>query len=262
MKYLVIFLFSFLASLAVHSQDLAAGEKNLIEAFSKIKYWSSNRVFDDKINYYDSLETANQDFLKLFLRFVSKNKHSVSYGFKNLEDSGLWMATSQDGLFRIYTWDTRTGGSMHIFMNVFQFSNEKKTFAQASQNSQSEGADPGCLYNQVNDIVSKNKKYYVTQSRSVLSSGLFYYNIKIFSIDGIKLNSNAKLIKTKTGVKNQLGYEADLTAAANRDGDVPEFNIEYDTATKTISIPVIQENGKITTGKIKYQFKGTYFEKL
>ncbi|MDB5224342.1 MAG: uncharacterized protein JWN83_3009 [Chitinophagaceae bacterium] len=243
-------------------QDLKSIDKKLIAAFDKINYWAFFKTDDEKINPYDSLEEANNLFESLLLKYTSSNSQTISYSFKSLADSGLTIVTSEDGLFRIYSWDTWTGGTMHNFRNVFQYKTDIKVFSKIFKPKRDEEGDPGCFYNQVDDIISGNKKFYITQSRAVLSSGLSYHKIKIFSIDNSKLNDTAKLIKTNTSIKNQLGYEVDLTASSNRDRDVPDFYIEYDKANKIISIPVILEDSKVTNKKIRYQFKDKYFEKL
>ena len=201
-------------------------------------------------------------FESLLLKYTSSNAQTISYNFKSLVDSGLTIATSEDGRFKIYSWDTWTGGTMHYFRNVFQFKSGTKVFSKSFGQKAEKDEGAGCYYNQINDIVSGNRKFYITQSRAVLSSGLSYHNIKIFSIDNSKLNDTAKLIKTNTGIKNQLGYEVDLTASSNRGGEIPDFYIEYDKKNKIISIPVILDDSKVTAKKIRYQFKEKYFEKL
>ncbi|WP_347218561.1 hypothetical protein [Chryseobacterium sp.] len=246
---------------AVHclfGQNISTVEKQLDEAFQKINYWSSEGR--DQKNSYDSLAVANTKFEKLLVQYTSSQPQTISHNFKSLEKNGLIVATSEDGKFRIYSWDTWTGGTMHFFRNVFQYEANKKVYSKAAE-IQGEG-DPGHYYYQINDITSDNKKYYLTQSKAVLSSGMSYHNIKVFSIDNGQLNDKAQLIKTQSGIKNQLGYEVDLTAAANRQYEGRDYEIEYDAKNKIISIPVIQADAKVTTKKIRYQLKGKYFEKM
>jgi hypothetical protein len=150
---------------------------------------------------------------------------------------------------------------MCIYNNLFQFSSKNKVFSKISPVSKGEDGEAGSYYFQINDIISNNKKYYITQSRAILSTSYFYYVLKIFSIDNLKLNDNAKLIKTKNGLRSELGYEIDLTASSNISGNVPDFSIIYDKENKTISFPVILKDFKITDKRIIYLFKGKYFER-
>lgn len=239
-------------------QNISAIEKQLNNTFQKIEYWSSEGR-DDK-HAYDSLAAANNKFEKLLVQYTSSYPQTISHPFKSLEKNGLIIATSEDGEFRIYSWDTWTGGTMHFFKNVYQYEADKKVYSKAVE-SQGEG-DPGCYYYQINDIISENKKYYLTQNKAILSSGMSYHAIKVFSIDNGQLNDKAQLIKTQSGIKNQLGYEVDLTASANRQYEGRDYEIEYDSKNKIISIPLIQADSKVTTKKIRYQFKGKYFEKM
>lgn len=247
-----------LAARFVLGQNISVIEKQLNESFQKINYWSSEGR--DHQSSYDSLAAANTNFEKLLVRYTSSQPQTISHDFKSLEKNGLIVTTSEDGKFRIYSWDTWTGGTMHFFRNVFQHEAGKKVYSKAVE-IQGEG-DPGYYYYQINDIISDNKKYYLTQSKAILSSGMSYHNIKAFSIDNEQLNDKAQLIKTQSGIKNQLGYEVDLTASANRQYEGRDYEIEYDTKNKIISIPLIQADSKVTSKKISYQFKGKYFEKI
>jgi hypothetical protein len=71
-----------------------------------------------------------------------------------------------------------------------------------------------------------------------------------------------KLFKTKNGLKSEMGFEIDLTASSNRENAVPDYSIIYDQKNKTMSIPVILEDSKITKKRIVYHFNGKYFERI
>ena len=255
-KYALLILI--LSSKIVFAQSLKTVENILNESFQKIDYWGSNERTDK--HSFDSLYASNAKFEKLLLKYTSTFPETINSNFELLKKNGLQIATSEDGHFRIYSWDDGTGGTMRFFKNVYQYKVDQNVFSKTSPKYDEK--DAGCFYYQINDINSGNKKFYITQGTAILSSGLSYHSIKIFSINGSNLNDNAKLIKTKTGIKNQLGYEVDLTARTNRDRAVDHYNIEYDVKNKVISIPLILENSKVTAGKIRYQFKGKYFEKV
>lgn len=257
----IVLIISFFITQSSFGQDLDKIETKLSEAFFKIQYW---KFYDNAktIESYDSLEKANDQFEKLLLNITSNNPQSLNYKFKSLIDSGLTISSSADGNFRIYNWDTWTGGTMHIYKNIVQYKASGKVFSKTLNNGKNNNGESDCLYYEINQVTSNNKNFYLAFSSARLSSWLFYLNIKVFSIDSNQLNDNAKLIKTRTGIRNQLGYEVDLSSSPNRNKKVPNFDIEYDKTNKVISIPVILENKEITNKKIRYKFNGTYFEKL
>jgi hypothetical protein len=83
-------------------------------------------------------------------------------------------------------------------------------------------------------------------------------------IDSAALHDNAKLIKTRSGIRNELQYDIDFSSSANADNPLrrEEAWIRYDAKRKIIAIPVIDENGRLTAKKIRYHFTGKYFEKM
>jgi hypothetical protein len=247
----------------LYGQDIKIIERNLHDAFRKIDYWRNKQYTSDyDSTFSDSLGKANDSFENLLLKYTSNNPQTLECGFESLKESGLLIATSEDGLFKIYSWDTQMGGTMHEFENVFQFRSNNMVISKIIANSKGEEGDPGCFYYQINDIKSDNKTFYITMSRAILSSNNFYNRIKIFSIDNSELNANAKLIKTYNGLSNELGFEVDLTASGNNDGNVPDFSIIYDKVHKSISIPIILSDSKITDKRIIYKFNGKYFERM
>ena len=232
-------------------------ENKLYQSFNRINYWSDDGRSQN--NSGDSLYVANKNFENLLLKYTSINAQTLAYRFSKLTNEGLKIATSEDGKFRIYSWDTATGGTMRFFRNVYQYKNVNKVFSNVIDFGED---DAGAFYYQINDVISQNKKYYLAQKISILSSALSYHAVQIFSIEGNILNQNAKLIKTKSGIQNQLGYEVDFSASVNRNNTRENYGIEYDVKKKIISIPLIQADSKLTDKKIRYQFKGKYFEKL
>lgn len=257
MKKILGFLF-LITTHFLFGQNISAIEKQLNDAFKRIEYWSSDAWKQE--HSYDSLEVANTRFEKLLVKYTASHPQTLKHGFKSLKENGLGIATSEDGKFRIYSWDTWTGGTMRFFRNVFQYESDKKVYAKAVE-TETDG-DAGCYYYQINDVVSGNKKYYLAQNKAILSSALSYHSIQVFSIDDGRLNDKAKLIKTQSGIMNQLGYEVDFSASPNRNKEFRNYDIEYDKKNKIISIPLIRENSEITNKKIRYQFKGKYFEKI
>ncbi|HWB28508.1 MAG TPA: hypothetical protein VG738_23710 [Chitinophagaceae bacterium] len=261
---LLAMMFLICGSLISYGQNLKESEKRLSDNFSKIHYWAfyKDAEADTTKFSHDSVEKYNRIFEKELLQIASTNVKSISYNFQSLRDSGLRIVTSKDGLFRIYTWDTWMGGTMHYFENILQYNTRGEVRAEQRGDALKDDIASGYMYYGIDDIASGDKTFYLTLSGAVLSSALSDHNVKFFSIDNGVLNDDAKLIKTRTGIRNELGYEVDLSSSANRDRDAPDFSIEYDSLAKIISIPVILDNNKVTSRRIKYKFTGKYFEKL
>lgn len=258
MKSYILLLF-ILLKIPVYAQDLKLLENKLNQLSRQRENWSHSQ--DEKS--YDSLARYNKELEELILNFTAKNAKTLSHQFDKTK-VGLDIVTSGDGLFRIYTWNTLEGGTMQYFRNVYQYSVGGKVYSMV--NPTAEG-DNGRRFFEINDLTVAGKRYYLSSSISVGSSALYYYQAKVFSIEDGKLNPSAKLIKTKSGIKNTLGYEVDLSSFSNRDrkdGIEPMdyMKLMYDRTNKTILIPLINADGKVTTGKIKYQLKGQYFEKI
>jgi len=249
--FAIIFL---LLSSCLSAQDIKTIEAQLKESFLKIDFKNEK-----------SLVKSNEDFEKLLLKFTSSNPETMSYDFKDLTSCGLTIATSEDSMFRIYSWDTRSGGTMHFFENVFQFKSGQNIISRKFlQNKDEDHPDPGCFYYQINDIIVGNRKFYIAQSQSILSTSLFAYRIQFFSVKGSRLFDDNRMIKTRSGFRNDLKYEVDLTNTLySEDNEINSgYSIIYDKQTKTIMLPVVLEGGKINGKKIIYQFNGEYFNKL
>jgi hypothetical protein len=262
MKFKLLFLLSIL-TFSIYGQDIQTCNKKLKKVFEKIKFYADQQQENE--HAYDSINKYNVSFEKLLLKYSGSIPESLTFNFKDLTKNGLEVSTSENNLFRIYSWDTETGGTMRSFRNVFQFKNDEKIFSKKLPSDIDESGESNFSYEIIDQINSENKTFYVVKCISIGSSAASSHKIKIFSIENMKLNDNAKLIKTKTGIKNELGYEIDFSSSANQTPDAVnrEFAwISYDKKNKIILLPVILENGKLTKKKIKYQFKGVYFEKV
>lgn len=246
------------------AQDVDVCEKELLAMASRRSYFDQleyNGTFDpiDSINVYN-------ERLALRLLQCTKTKESLLNPFVRLEDENIGLTTSPDGLFKIYSWDDQTGGTMRYAINVFQYSNGSDVFSQLPTWLEEEDPDEttGFFYSILDEVVSAGKKFYVVKCIFIGSSAVSVHKIKIFSIDNTILNDKAVLIKTKTGIRNELSYEIDFSGSANLGNpiDREEAWLQYDAKSHTISIPLIQENGRLTKKKIRYRFTGTYFEKI
>jgi hypothetical protein len=122
-----------------------------------------------------------------------------------------------------------------------------------------EEGDPGSWYSNIYTLKSQGKTYYLGLCHAVYSTKDLYQGIKVFSIRNNSLRTDTKLIKTKTGMENELGFGFDFSSVVEKP-ERPFLLIRYDAASKTLSLPVVLESGRVTDKRIVYQFTGQYFE--
>jgi hypothetical protein len=226
-------------------------DKELTSLYSKIFpfYYGDN----DSLNYYSELFTTRLS------TFVKNNPATLSYKFKSLTDSNAChIVTSTDGLLRIYSWNTWLGGTMRDFTNVFQFKSGNKVH---STNLNNDEDDFGLYFTDIFTLKANSKTYYLAVGGGSESSKYAYETISVYAISNDTLNDKVKLIKTTNGLNNSITFEYDFFSVADRP-ERPIRLIKYDTNKKIIHIPIVLEDGEVTTGYILYQFNGEYFEKV
>jgi hypothetical protein len=256
--FTTIFVFLFVSSFG---QTQNTVEQKLLGRFERILYWSDFQGDNKNISVYDSLFHANDQFEKTLLNLTSKDPLTISFDFKKLKDQGLSISTSDDGLFRIYSWDTWTGGTMHFQQNIFQYKSGDKVFSKIIQDSLSEEDHYSVnWYIKIFTIKTSIQTFYLGLYDCTYSTKDAYQGVKVFTIKDTILNDSFKLIRTGSGIKNNLGFYYNFFSVVDRK-ERPIIMISYDKETKTLKIPVVLEEGKVTNRFIIYKFTGRYFER-
>lgn len=257
MKHKIILLLT-LCSCSIFGQNLEKIERDLLKHFQKITYWADYNG-DEKINSSDSLQKENTIFSQKLLAYTNREASTLTYAFKELKNEGLNIATSTDKNFRIYSWDTQTGGSMHYFDNIYQFKQNNKVISQNLNDKRQQG-DFGSWFSEIFSLKTENKTVYLGYWNAIYSNSSCGQGIKLFSIENGQLNDSIKLIKTKTGIKNKLSFEFDFFSVVDRK-ERPVKLIYYNPIEKTIKIPVVTDMLKVTNKFITYKYGGQYFER-
>lgn len=255
---LLIYIIIFFGGSQVYAQSPQKIEQELLIPFRKIQYWFSNNDTNHLTDRYDSIEHANTIFRNNLLAFTANARSTFTYDFKELEKEGLVIRTSEDGLFRIYSWDTWTGGTAHKFDAVFQYKAGNKLVSKIADTE--EGA-MGRWYSNIYDLKVDNKTYYIALYHEIYSTKDNYQGVKLFCIEDNKLNESVRLFKTTTGISNELGFEYNFLSVARRP-ERPVKLIYYDKDDDRLHLAVVLEDGKVTQRFITYQFTGKYFERV
>jgi len=240
-----------LVSVNVFGQSPKAIEKDLNKLYAKREYWSEKIIGDETGNVVQSMTDADEAFAEKLTYYASNYPFTISYKFDWFED-GPTIVTSDDRLFRIYSWGGSQGGTEQFFYNVIQYKTGKKTNATFYDLGKSGESRPS--YYEIHTIKANGQTYYLAMYSIVGSTMDFDNGIQVFAIKNGKLNDNVKIIRTKSGLHSRLSY-----SIHDRNGGAgPEFN----SVKETITLPLIDENGTATDKSITYKFTGQYFEKV
>jgi len=263
----ITLLFSLLfVSLTSFAQNPKAVEAELLKSFKQIDTWHW-RLGEDNGYPYDSLVKANESFIGK-LKQAASQPGTITMPFSSLKKQRLDIFTSDDGLFRIYSWNTWQGGSkLSVFNDVFQYKNGAKWSAVLDTALKAEA--PAFLYLNLYTFKANQKTYYLAvYISSVLDDYSITTNqgIRVFAIENGKLNSDVKIIKTWEGLQDRLSYEFDPASVIDwkENGKVvnwkerprPKFN----PLTQTITLPNVDDKMQVTRRFISYKFNGKYFE--
>ncbi|GAA4338024.1 hypothetical protein GCM10023149_47760 [Mucilaginibacter gynuensis] len=248
---LLLLLWYCFTSLTTFAQTPKSIEADLLKSFKRISYWDQQ---DGDVKY-DSLIAANKTFGTKLKRYTEKHPFTINYPFTTLKKEKLKIATSANGLFRIYSWNTELGGTMYSFSNVMQYKVGSKTYSKLFESGEN-GFMP--YYDALCSIQNNGKVYYIGVFWGTESSRYHYEGIKMFTIDNSVLKE-LKIIKTAKGLNSTISYDYDTTFFRDYKS-IPK--IVFDGDKGQISLPVVAENGKMTNKYTTYKFTGKYFEKV
>ena len=249
---ILVFIACCFASAFTFAQSPNTIEADLLRSFKRIGYWDERKSSNKE--GYDSLQKANDVFSKKLKSYTEKHAFTLNEPLTLLKKERLDIFTSSDGLFRIYSWDTWQGGTMHAYSDVIQFKAGQKTHSKLFTNE-----DFAPSYSNLYTFKTSDKTYYLAVYGGSESTRYFYAGIKAFTIENGQLKENVRVIKTRSGLQNSIQYEFDFSFNNSWD-EVPQPT--FDATAKTIRIPLVNENGKITRKFITYKFTGQYFEKV
>ena len=257
-KYNFICLIVLIFAVSAFGQTPEIIEKELLGLYEKVNENSAYKSNSDS----ELLGKANEDFKRKVLQYT-KTPAALKYKFEKLAKV-IFISTSEDGKFRVFSWDRLDGGTMHFFETVYQFQGTDGKVYSTSR--ELEEGDAGSFVYDVFTVDAKSGKLYLVCTTSMVSTQDSYQNLRLFRVKGNKLDEPVKLIKTKSGLTDSVGFGYNFFSVVDR----PERPIRlfvFDKKSNTFKFPVIIEdekfpNGRVTDKFISYRFNGTYFVKV
>jgi len=269
MRYIVA-IFGLFVSLGI-AQTPQTVEKQMIEQVDIIgKYGTYSGSYSDDDGAKNT--AANEALTKLLVKY-GKRADILAYTFPRLNKK-IRIVTSRDGRFRIYSWDTETGGTLHDYSSVLQYkgaSGRVYTWTTPpSANDVDDGAEQpsgvgsGGYYIELFQIDTSKGPIYLANSFGMYCGVCRNQAIELATIEGDKLDREPKLIKTAEGLTNQIGFEyaGDTIPEKYRNG-----LITVNSADRSFTFPIVIEiedanAGRVTSRTITYRFIGTHFVKV
>ena len=252
MKFKKKWLSFILFSNVFFGQSVTEIEIDLLQNLKKIQQFGSERN-------YDSLAVYNQDFGNKLVKYASSNTEMLTYKFPNIAQSYWSIATSPDGKLRIYSWDSYTGGTMHFYSNVFQWTDYGKRYAQKNKNSDDEEAWPNGFYSEIHQLTDELNTFYMPIYNAVYSGRESYQALYCMDFEREILDVEFKKIKTKSGITNKIGFGFDFFSVKFK--EVPPRLFRFDRITNSFTFPVVTKAGAVTQKRITYKYDGDYFIK-
>ena len=240
---------------------MSAIERDLLAKYRRIGYWRDYPGDNAKIHKEDSVDKANKVFQRALTVVASKYPASLGYPFQRLKQAGLLIATSGDGRFRVYSWDEEGGGTMHFFLNVYQWLSGQKVYAKAVDADSTNEGDPGVFCTPIYTLHTPANTYYLVVNGVIYSTSGSYESIQAYCIDKQSLNDSVRIFKTQSGLENSIGFDYDFFSVVDRP-ERPIHLIEFDPITKIVRIPIVIEHGAVTHRWILYKWTGNYFERI
>ncbi|MDM7923517.1 MAG: hypothetical protein QUS14_14560 [Pyrinomonadaceae bacterium] len=237
------------------SQTPAEIEREFLVHLEDIgKYGSYAGGYDE-----EKILAANAELRRKLLDY-GKRLDVLSYSFPKLKGE-MFVATSNDGKLRIYSWDLQTGGTMHDYDAVFQYvgkSGKVHTWATGDEEDVF-----GSFFTEIFQVNARSGPIYLAVSTFVGSTSLNGQSIRAMAISGDRLDQDVKVIKTPSGLKGSVGFAYDFFSVVDRP-ERPIKLFKFDEARKEFSFPVVIEDeqtrlGRVTNRFITYRFDGKNF---
>jgi hypothetical protein len=228
-------------------------ESDLLRIFNRVNYYGTHKK---EFKAIDSLKKMNSIFAFKLKYYTAKYPFTINFKFTSLVKSRMVIATSADGMFRTYSWDTRMGTTGYDFDNILQYKVGSQTLSLLKMDPPGREA---YWFPKIYTFVANGKTIYLAVYNSILSASRAGQGIRAYAIEKNVLNGRVPIVKTPTAVLSRLYYEYSLKSVA----DWASFpTITFDPTAKTINAPLVDFKGNMTHKIIVYKFDGRFFEKV
>ncbi len=255
------FLFLFVAlSCAAQSSAQPASSKAFLQKLDALADSVSAASSPDNKDY-KRLESANARLRNWLLKEGAAHPEWLQVGPVNFERGAVCVLTSADRRFRIYWWDTETGGTMHFYAGVIQYlaaPGRAGTLDLDDKRTMEDGGSPGYWYDELYSVTTKSgNTFYLPVYGADYSTRDKASGIRAYTIRAGKLRGDVPFFFTKTKQYSDISYNYDFFKYAGREEGLPQLT--YLEKEREVVIPVVTKDNTITDRVLVYRFDGERF---
>ncbi len=217
--------------------------------FWKFEYSPEDTVFKMQVNPEDSLLKANIELENYLLNIGRKQPASLRAKITLPENSDMKIVSSDDGVIRVYSWDTHI--AEHPFGTIIQFESGAgvKTIAIMDLKTL---LPKGKIYQRIFTVAANSgRKYYLMVSSKPTSENNVEKEIEVQTIIGDKLQT-ADVLAGSSSKKYEYNYSSNYDFRKMRE----EYDLRYEKGK--LYIPQVRDY-KMTGRYDVYNFDGEKF---
>jgi hypothetical protein len=245
------------------AQKPSVFETNVYEKVANLQRISNFKFADDtSVNVIDSLEFANKNLQDYIVENCKSKKYLDKFVNTQIDTLSFKVVDAPDGKFRIYTWNSMQGGTMVDYCSVIHFVGAAKPIVIASDRMMNGEDVSNYSINPLSINTIKNKKgetHYLISDFNKLSGCLYYNALQVAIVKNNNLVFANKIFKIKNGKKVNMGIEIDI-CKQKKETELEDYLIDISSDAKSITCPVISNDGQLTKKRIYYTWNGNEYQ--
>lgn len=256
-----IFLASLLLScISIFGADLSQIESTLLPQIKNIDAY--NKLSNSKkirANQGEKHAEHNKVFTEELLKYTSEDASTLTQSFDSLRKY-MFIVTSLDRKFRIYSWLKDEKDDMRYYENIFQYEANGKIYS--TKLVEDDDLNPKGLFTAI-ETLQKDSTHiiYLGIMEAAYSDNDFYTSIEPFKIEGDNLVDSLMIFKV-LNKQNKLETKHNLSVLYNPNKKrADKTPIKFESKKKTIKMRMVNSDGEIQSESETYEFDGEFFVK-
>lgn len=257
----VIAIFCFLSSVTILAQkkenqqnemELQKIENRLVYYFDKVNYFRFDSLGQLEVNSTDSIENYNYFLLMEFVNALKLDER-MEFQFRKLK-SFMKILGSADKKLRVFSWNTMMGGTEEWYNAVLQYRTDsgcKIKYKNWRDSSQEYFSFP--IYKDLFTFPTLRDTLYLAIYHYKMMNTLLAQGVCAFKVENGELYDDERIFNTGKRKMNSIDFEYNSNSTNTMN------LILFDEKSKTIKVPVVTKEGKVTSKYLNYSWDGQFF---